>query len=89
MILSAAENIQGDSATVTFSGGKLGRPIQFVRLENEWKMAADGFLHLSPAVMNDLYKRVIAALDQTMPEIPQNKYNTAMEAVEALKERAR
>lgn len=88
MISSTEQKIQGDSATVSLSG-KGGRPIQFTRIDGEWKMTAEGFVHLSPAVMNDLYARVIKALDETTPEIPQNKFKTAMEAVDMVKERAR
>jgi RNA polymerase sigma factor (sigma-70 family) len=90
IIDSAQQNIQGDSATVSISaGGKSGRPIQFTKVNGEWKMAADGFVHLSPAVMNDIYGRIIQALNQTTPEIPQGKFQTAMEAVDKMKERAR
>lgn len=87
-IQSLKQTLQGDSATVSI-GKKGGRPIQFTRINGEWKMAADGFVHRSPAVMNDLYNRVIQALDETTPEIPQNKFPTPMDAVNRVKERAR
>lgn len=88
VIVLFEQRIQGDSATVSM-GGKKGRPIQFTKMNDEWKMAAEGFVHLSPAVMNDLHTRVIKALDETTPEIPQNKFKTALEAVDKMKERAR
>ncbi|MDB6028907.1 MAG: polymerase, sigma-24 subunit, subfamily [Verrucomicrobiales bacterium] len=84
----AEEKVSGDTATVSL-GAKGGRPVQFTKIDSEWKMAADGFIHLSPAVMNDLYARVIKALDQTTPEIPLNQFKTAIEAVDKMKERAR
>ncbi|MDB6026695.1 MAG: polymerase, sigma-24 subunit, subfamily [Verrucomicrobiales bacterium] len=92
IIASLEEKIQGDSATVSLSAAgdnKGTRPVQFTKIDGEWKMAADGFVHLSPTVMNDIYARVIKALDQTTPEIPQGKFKTAMEAVDKMKERAR
>ena len=87
-INSLEERIQGDSATVPL-GAKGGRPIQFSRVNGEWKMAADGFIHLSPAVLSDLYARVIRSLGETTLEIPQHKFKTALEAVNTVKERAR
>jgi hypothetical protein len=90
IIDSAEQSIKGDSATISISAnGKGGRPIQFTRINGEWRMAADGFVHLSPAVMSDIYARVIKALNETTPEIPQNHFKTAMEAVDKMKERAR
>jgi hypothetical protein len=90
IINTAEQIIKGDSATVSISaGGKGGRPIQFTSINGEWRMAADGFAHLSPAVMNDIYARLIKALNETTPEIPQNHFKTAMEAVDKMKERAR
>jgi RNA polymerase sigma factor (sigma-70 family) len=89
VIKSATENIEGATATVAFSGGKGGRPIQFKKIDSEWKMAADGFWHLSPAVMTDILGRVIKALDETAGEIPSGKYNTALEAVDAMKQKGR
>lgn len=88
MIRSLQQRIEGDSAAV-FLTAKGGRPIQFTRLNGEWKMAADSFVHLSPAVMKDIYARAIQALDETTPEIPQKKFKTALEAVDRMKERAR
>jgi RNA polymerase sigma factor (sigma-70 family) len=88
ILRSLEERIAGDTAAVPL-GGKGGRPIQFSRVNGEWKMAADGFVHLSPAVLSDLYARVIKSLGETTPEIPQDKFKTALEAVDTLKERAR
>lgn len=85
---SLEQKIQGDSATVSL-GEKAGRPIQFTKVNGEWRMQPDSFVHLSPAVLGDLYVRVIKALDETTPEISQDKFKTAMEAVDKMKERAR
>src|SRR5204862_146695 len=89
VIQSATEKIDGDSATVTLMGGKSGRPIQLLKTENEWKIAADGFWHLGPAIMSDILDRAIQALDGTRLEIPQNKFKTPLEAVDAMKQKAR
>ncbi len=89
VIISATEKITGDSATVTLLGGKGGRPIQLTKIDNEWKMSADGFWHLNPAVMNDFLGRAVKALDTTAAEIPLGRLNTAMEAVNKMKEGAR
>jgi RNA polymerase sigma factor (sigma-70 family) len=89
VVQSATEKIEGDSARVTFAGGKSGRPIQFMKTGNEWRMAADGFWHLGAGIMSDILGRAIKALDETGPEIPQNKYKTAMDAVDAMKQKAR
>lgn len=88
-VQSAQEEIHGDRATVVLSGGKAGRPIDFVRTNAEWKMTVGSFIHLSPTVMKDLYERVVRAMDETLPEIPRNEFGTAMEAVDKMKERAR
>jgi RNA polymerase sigma factor (sigma-70 family) len=89
VIRSATEKIEGQSATVTFMGAKGGRPIQFKKINSEWKIAADGFWHLNPAAMSDILGRAIHALDETAGEIPQDKYKTPMEAVDAMKQKAR
>jgi voltage-gated potassium channel Kch len=88
LLASATEKIDGDTASLTVLG-KGGRPIEFKRIDNEWKMTAEGFVHLNPAVMNDICIRLVKSLDETTAEIPQNKYATAMEAVDKMKERAR
>jgi RNA polymerase sigma factor (sigma-70 family) len=89
VIQSATEKIEGDSATVTLMGGKSGRPIQFTKIDNEWKMAADGFWHLGPAMMSGILDRAIKALDETSLEIPRKRYKAPMEAVDAMKQKAR
>ena len=52
-------------------------------------MAADGFWHLSSAAMSDILGRAMKALNEVAAEIPQNKFKTAMDAVDNMKERAR
>jgi hypothetical protein len=89
VIKLAIEKIEGPSATVTFAGGKGGRPIQFKKINAQWKMAADGFWHLTPSVMNDILSRAIKALDDTASEIPRDQYKTPIEAVDAMKQKAR
>lgn len=89
LVQSAQEEIHGERATVVLTGGKAGRPIDFVRTNGEWKMSVSGFIHLSPTVMKDLYERVIRAMDETLQEIPGNKFAAAIEAVDRMKERAR
>jgi hypothetical protein len=89
VISSANETILGNSATVTFAGGRSGRPIRMTKIKDEWKMAADGFWHLSPLVMNDALGRAVKAVEATVVEIPLDKFATAMDAVNRMKERAR
>src|SRR5262249_29831738 len=80
--------IDGDSATVAILAAKGGRPIQFNRVNQEWKMAADGFWHLKPAVMNDILGRLIQSLHATTAQISQAKFKTPQEAVDAMKQKA-
>jgi hypothetical protein len=89
VVNSATEKIEGDSAGVTILGGKGGRPIQFTKTNDEWKMAADGFWHLNAKVMNDILGRAIKALEETGAEIPLDKFKAPIEAVDKMKERAR
>lgn len=82
--------IHGDSATVNLfmHGGKGGRPIEFTKVNGEWKMK--GFaplLNANTAVLNKIFPDLTVALDQTATEILSGKYKTAIEAVRAVKEK--
>jgi RNA polymerase sigma factor (sigma-70 family) len=89
---TADVKIVGDSATVdlfkNFAKGAKTRPIQLIKVGNEWKLKGFGLLPVEAAELNSVILRIIAALNQTAVEIPQGKYKTAAEAVKTMKDRA-
>jgi hypothetical protein len=86
LIDSAAEKLEGDSATLALGNGP---PVQLSKVDGEWMATVEGVFHMKLSVMDQILSQAIGALDETSAGIRRNKYQTTTEAVNAMIRKAR
>ena len=90
LIKNATEKIDGDSATVDFlkgmAKGAKTRPIQFTKVDGEWKLKGFGLMPVDAAILNNIFPRLIGAINDGASAVAQGKYKSAAEALQAVKD---